>query len=59
MLYIIDMEIIITFLKVIALIGAFLFVLSVLNAIGVLAAPLFGLICLVWAIKVISNGMKK
>lgn len=59
MLYIIDMEIITIFLKAVALVGAFLFVISVLNAIGALAAPLFGLVCLIWAVNFISKGMKK
>ena len=59
MLYIIDMGIITTFLKLVALIGAFLFVVSVLNAIGAFAAPLFGLACLIWAINFIGNSRKK
>ena len=59
MLYIIDMGIITTFLKLVALIGAFLFVVSVLNAIGAFAAPLFGLACLIWAINFLSKGGRK
>jgi hypothetical protein len=53
------MGIITTFLKLVALVGAFLFVVATLNAIGAFAAPLFGLACLIWAINFIGNSRKK
>lgn len=53
------MQIIIIFLKLVALVGAFLFVISVLNAIGAFAAPLFGIACLIWAINFLSKGGRK
>lgn len=53
------MQIIIIFMKLVALIGAFLFIVSVLNAIGAFAAPLFGLACLIWAINFIGNSRKR
>lgn len=53
------MQIIIIFMKLVALVGAFLFVVATLNAIGAFAAPLFGLACLIWAINFIGNSRKK
>lgn len=53
------MSIITTFLKLVAFVGAFFFVVSVLNAIGALAAPLFGIACLIWVISFLSKSMKK